>query len=124
MKDFLQAVWLGDFAKEEEAARMYDRAAICVRGSAAMLNYLREDYANGDLCSGWVACEEQLQSVLSKFKRNKGFVSRRCVLRTQVSCVAAPDFRDSDSFHLVQFKRRFVMGLLATGVAALHLGAS
>ena len=79
---------------------MYDRAAICVRGSAAMLNYPREDYANDDLCNGWAACEEQLQSALSKFKQNKGFVSCRCVLPTQVSCVAAPDFRNSDSFHL------------------------
>ena len=43
-KTFLQAVWLGDFATEEEAARMYNRAAICVRGSAAMLNYPRENY--------------------------------------------------------------------------------
>lgn len=70
-----KAVWLGDFATEEEAAQMYDRAAICVRGSAAMLNYPREDYANDDLCNGWVACEEQLQVALSKFKQNKGFVS-------------------------------------------------
>ena len=83
---------------------MYDRAAICVRGSAAMLNYPREDYANDDLCNGWVACEEQLQSALSKFKQEKGFVSRRRVLPTQVSCVAAPDFGNSDSFHLCSSK--------------------
>lgn len=79
---------------------MYDRAAICVRGSAAMLNYPREDYANDDLCNGWVACEEQLQSALSKFRQNEGFVSRRFVLPAQGLCIAASDFGDSDSFYL------------------------
>lgn len=56
---------------------MYDRAAICTRGSGAMLNFLREEYDDDDLPNGWVASEKQLLSVLSRFKRNADYWSFR-----------------------------------------------
>lgn len=61
---------LSYFAREDDAAHMYDRAAICVRGSAAILNYPRHTYDNDDL-HGWLTSKDQLLSILDKFKDHK-----------------------------------------------------
>jgi len=47
---------------------MYDRAAICVRGPGAVLNFARELYDHDQLSNGWVDSEAQLHFVLDKFK--------------------------------------------------------
>lgn len=70
------AVHLGCFATEDSAAHMYDRAAICVRGPEAMLNFPRQWYDNDGLPNGWVSSKAQLQSVLSKFTDNHGAATR------------------------------------------------
>lgn len=75
----LQAVHLGCFATEDSAAHMYDRAAICVRGPEAILNFPRLWYDNDGLPNGWVSSKAQLQSVLSKFTDNYGAATRYCV---------------------------------------------
>ncbi len=49
---------------------MYDRAAICVRGPGAVLNFARELYDHDPLSNDWVDNEAQLHSVFSKFKDN------------------------------------------------------
>lgn len=62
---------MGYFATEDDAAHMYDRAAICVRGSEAILNYPRHTYDNDDLPSGWLSSKVQLLAILDKFKDHK-----------------------------------------------------
>lgn len=49
---------------------MYDRAAICIRGPGAVLNFARELYDHDQLSNGWVDSEAQLHFVLDKFKDN------------------------------------------------------
>lgn len=75
----LQAVHLGHFATEDSAAQMYDRAAVCVRGPEAILNFPRHFYDSDELPDGWVSSEEQLHSVLRKFKDNHNIAPRYCV---------------------------------------------
>ena len=77
----LQAVHLGYFATEDSAAQMYDRAAVCVWGPEAILNFPRRFYDSDELPDGWVSDEEQLHSVLRKFK-----VQRKPQHCTQVLC--------------------------------------
>lgn len=45
---------------------MYDRAAICVRGPGAVLNFARELYDHDQLFNGWVDSEAQLYLSLDK----------------------------------------------------------
>lgn len=75
----LQAVHLGCFATEDSAAHMYDRAAICVRGPEAILNFPRKCYDYDGLPNGWVGSKEQLLSILSKFKDNHNAAPRYCI---------------------------------------------
>lgn len=49
---------------------MYDRAAICVRGPEAVLNFARELYENDQISNGWVDSDAQLHLSLDKFKNN------------------------------------------------------
>ncbi len=67
---FCRVVHLGYFATEYSAAHMYDRAALCVRGPEAILNFSRHWYDSDGLPNAWVSSEEQLQAVLSKFKNS------------------------------------------------------
>ena len=60
----LQAVHLGCFATEDSAAHMYDRAAVCVRGPQAILNFPRKCYDYDGLPNGWVSSKQQLLSIL------------------------------------------------------------
>ncbi|DBB06366.1 TPA: hypothetical protein ACH3X1_011933 [Trebouxia sp. C0004] len=71
-----RAVHLGYFATEDSAAQMYDRAAVCVRGPEAILNFPRHFYDSDELPDGWVSSEEQLHSVLRKFKDNHNIAPR------------------------------------------------
>ncbi len=59
---------LGWFATQEEAARMYDRAAICVRGSEAILNNRRSQYDNDGLPKWSLSNIDELVAVLARFK--------------------------------------------------------
>ena len=47
---------------------MYDRAAVCVWGPEAILNFLRQWYDSDGLPNGWVSSKAELQAVLSEFK--------------------------------------------------------
>ncbi len=47
---------------------MYDRAAICTRGSGAMLNFPRDQYDDDDLPNGWVASEKQFAVCLKQIQ--------------------------------------------------------
>ena len=62
------AVHLGWFASQEEAAEMYDRAAICVRGSEAILTNRRSQYDDDDLPESPLSNRDELTAVLARFK--------------------------------------------------------
>lgn len=103
----LQAVHLGCVATEDSAAHMYDRAAICVRGPEAILNFPRQWYDSDGLLNGWVGSKAQLQSVLSKFTDNHNAAPRYCVhpgcIGSSVTCCCCASMQ----------RRHFCMKLIA-----------